>query len=133
MSTTITSYKNIEEVEKLFKTWRRTRKHHKPIPAELWEAATSLTANYSVPTIAKRLVLNPAELKKRAPTVCTYPSDSQQPGPAFIELEIGTHGIDYEGIIEMEDQSGSKMKMYIKDTRSLDMYALCRAFWSKQI
>ncbi len=129
MSTAIKSTPTIEEVEKLFKTWRRTRKHHKPIPAELWEAATSLTGKHSISAISKQLLLNPAELKKRAPTSCTHPPDRQQSAPAFIELEIAAHGVDYGCTIEMEDKMGTKMKIHAKDTRSLDLYELCRTFW----
>ena len=134
MGTKTKPHKSIEEVEKLFKTWRRTRKHYKPIPAELLEAAKNLTADYSIPTIAKRLLIEPEDLKKCVPTpTCTQPSDIEQlSAPAFIEFEIGSQGINYECKIEMEEHSGSKMTMHFKDTRSMDLYALCRSFWNKQ-
>ncbi len=133
MSTAPQTYPTIEEVEQRFKTWRRTRKSHKPIPTELWQAAVSLTSKHSICAISKRLLLNPSQLKRRAPASCAHPPEhQQQSAPTFIELEIAEHGINYGCMIEMEDQMGSKMKIHTSDIRNLDMYGLCRAFWSRQ-
>ena len=133
MSTTVRSHKTIEEVEKQFKAWRKTRKRCKPIPAELWKAAASLTADYSIPTIAKRLILDPAELKRRVPAACAHQSNPQhQTAPAFIELEIGSHGINYECTIEMEGKKGVKMRIHIKDARIQDLSALCESLWRER-
>jgi hypothetical protein len=132
MNTDTTPHTTLEEVEDLFKNWRKTRKSHKPVPRRLWEAATSLAANYPIPTIAKRLLLDPSALKRRARAERTQPADHRSTDPAFIELAIGDHGVDYECTIEMEDQIGSKMKMHVRDVRGLDLYEICRAFWNGQ-
>ena len=132
MNTETTPHRTLEEVEDLFKNWRRTRKSPKPMPRRLWEAATGLTAEYPIPAIAKRLLLDPTELKRRAPAECTEPADQRRTAPAFFELAIGDHGVDYEWTIEMEDQTGLKMKMHIRDSRSLDLREICRAFRSAQ-
>lgn len=126
MNSVTAQHRTLEEVEVLFKNWRRTRKSPKPIPRQLWEAAANLAAYYPIPAIAKRLLLEPAELKKRVPAEC------RETSPAFFELAIGNHGVDFECIIEMEDQIGSKMKMHVRDTRSLDLNEICRAFWSRK-
>ncbi len=132
MSTKTTPHKTLEEVEELFKNWRKTRKSHKPVPRRLLEAATDLVADYSVPTIAKRLLLDPTALKRRALAESTQPADQRSTTPAFFELAIGDHGVDYECTIEMEDQIGMKMKLHIRDVRSLDLHEICRAFRSCQ-
>ncbi len=102
------------------------------MPRRLWEAATDLTAEYPIPTIAKRLLLDPTALKKRAPAECTGPTDQRHTAPAFVELAISDHDVDYEWTIEMEDQTGLKMKMHIRDSKSLDLREICRAFRSGQ-
>lgn len=132
MSTKTTPHKTLEEVEDLFKDWRRTRKSHKPVPRRLLEAATGLTADYTIPTIAKRLLLDPTVLKRRVHAERTQPADHGSTAPAFFELAIGDRGVDYECTIEMEDQIGSKMKMHVRDVRNLDLVGICRAFWSGQ-
>ena len=132
MKTVTTPHRTLEEVEDLFKTWRRTRKSPKPIPRRLWEAATGLAAYYSIPTIAKRLLLEPAELKRRVPAEYAQLAECRQTSPAFFELAIHDHGVDYECTIEMEDQNGSKMIMHVKDTRSLDLHEIFHAFWRRE-
>ena len=132
MNTKTTPHRTLEEVEDLFKDWRRKRKSHKPLPRQLLEAATDLTADYPIPTIAKRLLLDPAVLKRRVRTTHAQPADHGANAPAFFELAIGNHGVDYECTIEMEDQIGSKMKMHVRDVRGLDLYEICRAFWNGQ-
>jgi len=98
----------------------------------IFNGATGLTADYTIPTIAKRLLLDPASLKRRVHTERTQPADQQSDAPAFFELAIGDHGPDYECTIEMEDQTGSKMKIHVRDSRSLDLVEICRAFRSGQ-
>lgn len=66
---------DIEEVKQQFKAWRRTRKHYKPIPVELWDAAVKLCSKHPVKVVAKRLILNPTELKRRVHTSRTLPPD----------------------------------------------------------
>ena len=132
MNTETTPHRTLEEVEYLFKNWRKTRKSPRPMPRRLWEAATGLTAEYPIPAIAKRLLLDPTELKRRAPAECTEPADERRTAPAFFELAIGDHGVDYEWTIEPEDRTGSKMKIHVRDSRSLDLHEICRAFRSGQ-
>ena len=132
MSIVTTPHKTLEEVEDLFKDWRRTGKSHKPVPRRLLEAATGLTADYPIPAIAKRLLLDPAILKRRALAERARPADPGSTAPAFFELAIGDHGVDYECTMEMEDRIGTKMKMHVRDVRSLDPYEICRAFRSGQ-
>ena len=55
----------ISKVKEQFKTWRKTRKSPRPIPAELWAAAVSLTANHSISQISKELALDYTSLKSR--------------------------------------------------------------------
>ena len=57
----------LEEVEKQFKNWRRRRKNRRAeIPLTLWEAAASLSGQYSVHEISKSLHLNHTALRKQS-------------------------------------------------------------------
>ncbi len=55
MNTETTPHRSLEEVEDLFKNWRKTRTSPKPMPRRLWEAATGLTAEYPIPTATGRI------------------------------------------------------------------------------
>ena len=101
----------VEEVQRLF-AWRTQRKRRGPIPTELWKAATSLTREYSIYTIAKYLHLNFKELKRQM-----RKTDDAAEGAAplsFIELNtISPQGVS-ECLIEMEKPDGAKMKICCK-------------------
>jgi hypothetical protein len=118
----------LEEVQELFEKWRKQRKRRGPIPTELWKAATSLTKEYSIYTIAKYLHLNFKELKKQVGR-----SNDAAEGAApvnFIELNtISPHGVS-ECLIEMEKSDGAKMKICCKGNCP-DMVGLSKAFWGE--
>jgi hypothetical protein len=118
----------LEEVQGLFEKWRKQRKRRGPIPAELWKAATSLTKEYSIYTIAKYLHLNFKELKRQMKK-----TDDAAEGAAplsFIEMDmIAPQGVS-ECLIEMEKPDGAKMKICCKGNCP-DMVGLSKAFWGE--
>jgi len=118
----------LEEVQGLFEKWRKQRKRRGPIPAELWKAATSLTKEYSIYTIAKYLHLNFKELKRQMKK-----ADDAAEGAAslsFIEMDmIAPQGVS-ECLIEMEKPDGAKMKICCKGNCP-DMVGLSEAFWGE--
>ena len=50
-------------VQDLFDAWRKEKKHPRPHPSSLWEAALALMDSHSVYAIAKRLRLNYTNFK----------------------------------------------------------------------
>jgi hypothetical protein len=97
----------LEQVQNKFKHWRRTRKSHRPIPKELWEAAVSLSADYSISQIAKELILDYSTLKKRVQTKKNEPV-SKTKVPDFIELDFEKPAAVSQCIVEMHDRSGQQ-------------------------
>lgn len=55
----------LKSIQRRFKYWRKTRKASDTIPEKLWEAALTLTNEYSVNQIAKSLKLDYADLQER--------------------------------------------------------------------
>jgi hypothetical protein len=53
----------LEEVIQQFKTWRATPRRKSRIAAELWDAAVSLTDQYSIHRISRTLKLNHSALR----------------------------------------------------------------------
>ena len=115
----------LEEVRDEFENWRKSRRKRTAIPEALWQAAVSLSGDYPTLKISKALRLNYTVLKNRVQASNT---DS---GPAFVELDFGKSIFPTECIVEMEDKTGSKMKMHLKGVIGLDLLELGRAFWSK--
>ena len=77
----------LSEVKEQLKIWRRTRRSPRPIPDELWEAAVSLTAKYSISQISKELVLDYSALKSCVSTKKKNTAAKMSPA-GFIELNL---------------------------------------------
>ena len=56
---------SIEEIQEQFILWRTNRRHRGPVPEQLWEAAVSLSEDYSIGHICKVLGLNHRQLKRK--------------------------------------------------------------------
>jgi len=129
---TVTAQTTLEDVRHLFEQWHEVRKHRTPIPDSLWAKAVSLSADHPIHRISKSLRLNHTDLTRRVCLSRTEALPKPVTSPhAFIELDMKASmtGADY--IIEMEDRSGSKMKMHIQGNAGIDPLGLIRAFWNK--
>lgn len=120
----------LEEVQEKFKHWRRTRKSHRPIPKELWEAAVSLSADYSISQISKELILDYNALKRRVHTKKNDPVSKTQLSD-FIELDFDKPAAVSQCIVEMNDRSGATMTMQWKGKADFDLLELVKIFWRK--
>lgn len=123
----------LEDVRQQFNTWRKDRTRRTVIPKEQWEAAINLFRNegYSINKISKALRLNYSDLKRRISSHNSSITKNDQ-GVEFIELNYRQSVFPSECVIEMEDSSGSKMKMCFRGNTGLDLLELGKSFWKKQ-
>lgn len=122
----------LESVRYQFEKWRKSRKNRRePIPEELWAAATRLGHQYSVNRISRTLHLNYNDLKKRISGTKSLTRVKKSSSPQFVELDWPGHYPASECVIEMENGSGSKMRMSFKGRADLDLLELGKAFWGK--
>jgi hypothetical protein len=122
----------LESVQYQFEKWRETRKKRRePIPENLWAAATGLCNHYSINQISRALRLNYTDLKKRIPGQKSVPKKKKISSPFFIEVDWQDNFAASECVIEMENASGSKMRMSFKGRADLDLLELGKAFWTK--
>ncbi|SDU47937.1 hypothetical protein [Desulfobacula phenolica] len=118
----------LEEARQQFNEWRRTKTGRERIPESLWQSAIDLfhTGEYSLHKISKTLKLNHTDFKKQANKNLAVP---QEQTPAFIELAPLVS--DSECVIEMEDVSGSKMRMFFRGKPDPNLIELGKSFWRK--
>ena len=122
----------IENVKQKFKTWRKTRIRGTRIPEELWQAAVNVyhSEDLTLHKIAREFHLNQTDFKKHIRK--TIPVVKKSSSPAFIEMHYEAQpNIISECIVEMEDRSGSKMKMCFRGKTQFDLLELGKSFWSK--
>ena len=122
----------LEQVKAKFEDWRKTRGKRRAIPNTLWKAAVSLAPKYPLYQISKALHLHYTGLKNRVQERRSSPVASGVCSPAFIELGLCDQMRPAECIVEMENQSGAKMRMYFEGEAGLDLLELARAFWGKR-
>ncbi|CCK80235.1 hypothetical protein [Desulfobacula toluolica] len=127
-ATSSTTDSALEEVRQQFSEWRRTKIGRERIPEFLWQSAIGLfnTGGYSLHKISKTLRLNHTDLKKHVNKNLAVP---QEKTPAFIDLEPPVS--DSECVIEMENISGSKMRMCFRGKPDPNLIELGKSFWRK--
>jgi hypothetical protein len=122
----------LEEVKQLFTTWRANRKHKTRIPDDLWEAAASLAAQYSIHQISRALRLNHTALKDQVAARTQENNIATVQQPFFLELPPPQSPPLSECLIEMENRHGEKMRMHFAGEVSLDLLAVSQNFWTRR-
>jgi len=120
----------LERVRRRFETWRRKRMVRTRIPAALWQAAVKVAERYGVHRTAKALRIDYYGLKKR---VEEAGSSARMPAKGdvatFVELTGPFSAGSVECLVELEDDSGAKMRVHVKGVEAPDLVALSGSFW----
>jgi hypothetical protein len=91
-----------------------------------------LFPDYGLHRISKALRLNYTDLKHRVNACQSTCEQSDVSTAGFIELGLSDAMRPAECIIEMADQKGASMRMYLKGEAGIDLLELGKAFWSKR-
>jgi len=121
----------LSEVKAKFAAWRKN-KQSKRIPEELWDAAVTLSSEYSVHKISRGLSLSHADLKNRIASTEKRTACSNNLSRSFVAIDIPPRH-SAECIIEMEHRTGNKMRMHFKGTVDLDLQSFAESFWSERV
>lgn len=124
-ATTIT----LEIVKQQFEHWRAKRSHRGRIPDELWEAAASLSRQYSVHYISRSLGVNHSALRDRV--AARSMGEDRESQTCFFELPPPQSAPMVGCLIEMENSHGDKMRMHFTGETSFDLLAFGQDFWRR--
>ena len=111
----------LEEVERAFLEWRRDRPTRE-IPEELWRRAADATHRHGLSETATRLRLNHTRLKERC--------ERETRGAGFVELAAGELPFTGESIVEVEDGSGSRLRLVLRGASVTAVTAAAKELWS---
>jgi hypothetical protein len=115
----------LEGVRRRFERWRRTRRALSRIPEPLWAAAVEVAGAVGISHTAKTLRVNHHVLKKRVAEAAATPA----PVATFLELAPPTRIGSCQCTLELEDDSGAKMRISLQSAETPDLAALSRTFW----
>ena len=135
----------LEPIRRRFENWRRTREMRAHIPGALWMAAVKVAGVCGISRTAHTLGVNYTALKRRveqqeatAPTGPEPGAGLKQhrpapggvgPSPAFLELTPCSRTGRCHCLLELEDGSGAKMRVELREVETPDLAALGRSFW----
>jgi hypothetical protein len=120
----------LEEVRRRFERWRRTRKALSRIPERLWAAAVEVAGAAGISHTAKTLRVNHHALKQRIAEAAATPAQPEgSPVATFLELAPPTRTGACQCTLELEDDSGAKMRVHLQSAETPDLAALSRSFW----
>ena len=128
-----TSQLTFEEVREQFEQWRRTRKKRGLIPEQLWEAAVSLTKEYTIHEITKTLRLNYQKFKERAQKQERRKDDLRVTSAQFLELKVSHAHKGVECVIEIENLKGRRMKMSLTGETGCDLLEWAQGMWERHL
>ena len=112
-------------LEQRFVAWRKARKPGERIPQPLWQSAAKLAADYGLNQTATVLKLDYYSLTKHTDRQ-TGGTESNSP---FMELPSVPIAQGSECVIELENGTGTTMRVHFKGTEVPDMLALSDSFW----
>jgi hypothetical protein len=109
-----------------FAEWRSSRlRSTERIPPALWKAAARCAARFGIHPTARALGLDYAALKRHMPTVA-------KPTPAvaspFVEFVPSALSAAPECVVELENRSGSKLRIELRGGAVPDIIDLARRF-----
>lgn len=108
-----------------FAAWRRTRVVGERIPDRLWNAAVKMAAEHGLNYTARYLKVDYYSLKRRVEN-----ASSPAKAASFVELPPTALPLLGECVIELEDASGSRMRVQLTGQHVPDLLALSRSFWN---
>jgi len=114
-----------------FDLWRsRQRNKRVRLPEELWQKAVALAHKHGLNKTARALGLKYYSLKKHLEAAATDESKPAETLCEFLELlpspPVTTPSI--ECTIELEDESGTTMRMHVKGARMADLASFAYGF-----
>ena len=115
-----------------FEHWRGTHQARSRIPELLWGSAVNMAGTYGLNRTAKTLGLDYYSLKRRVSRIGIAVADSakEDATATFLELAPLSSAGACECTLDLEDATGSKMRVHVKGTTTPDLAALSRSFWN---
>jgi hypothetical protein len=121
-SSTLTG--QLERLQRRLEVWRNSHKPRSRFPTRIWNAAARLAVHHGLNKTAKALHLDYYDLKSRVDAL----AGRNGPVPSFVELLPSSSSFP-ECVIELEDRSGTKMRIHFKGMPLPDLTPLGSMFW----
>ncbi len=116
------SCRKLVSVRRDLDAWRHEPTRTRRIPEALWEAAVEVARDQGVAPTSRELGLDYYALKKRV-------ESSRRPSGGFVEVAWPEMPPAPEGVLELEDGRGARLRVELRGTAVSAMAAVARALW----
>lgn len=121
--------RQLQDLRWRIEQWRATRQKLGPMPAALWEEATSLARRHGVSPVARALGVGYEALRERVQAGDTG-ARSTPTSSGFVEVSAASLMAPSTGaIIELVSGSGARLTIKLPDRNALDLAAVVESFW----
>jgi hypothetical protein len=117
----------LTEADRSFTQWRRTRTRRERIPERLWRMAVDAAMVGGVSGTARRLRLNPTQLKERLQASLQQATPDEQ--PRFVQWPFMQGAALPECVLEAEAPCGTKLRIHLKAAATQQVATLGRMLW----
>ena len=121
-----------EQVEE----WRRTRRGHGPMPAELWAAAVVLARKRGLYETARGIGIDYGSLAKRMKEESPAEAAGSLAKVKFVEWSgaelLGQESKPAGAVVEMSDTSGRRLTVHLGGAEPVDIVGVVAAFYGRR-
>lgn len=111
--------------------WRSRHRPHTRLPEELWQKAVTLAQGHGLNRTASALGLKYDSLKKRMAATVEDRLEGPEARYEFVEVLTGPRAADAgECMIELDDGSGTMVRMHLKGVRLAELASFAAAWRS---
>jgi hypothetical protein len=130
------SFDDVEELRRRFEEFRSQHQRRTRLPEELWRAAAEIAGRRGMNVVCRCLGLDSNSLKKwmgkgvngPRPTHVRKNRSVMTPTATFMELLTPATGVAASCIVEVESQSGGKLRLELKGIATSEIAQLINGF-----
>jgi hypothetical protein len=116
------SRRSLASVRRDLDDWRQEPGRTRRIPEPLWAAAVAVARDHGVAAASRALGLDYYALKKRV-------ESSGLPGSGFVEVAWPATSPAPEGVLELEDGRGGRLRVELRGAAVAEVAAVACALW----
>lgn len=124
---------DLQQLEGQLTLWRRSRRHRRRLPEEVWAAAVELVRTHGLSRVARRLRLDYYKLQRGASGPMRPPTSKPIAGcpEGFVELPWKASAPGPMACrVELRNPQGATMTLHLPGDTAL-VVALAEAFWRR--
>jgi len=118
----------LKRVEGQFAQWRSQKHGRERIPEELWSAAAKVAGRHGINRVSSILRVDYSHLKRRVHKGGYEKEHKGGSDAVFVEIDSSASAGDQSCIIELEKETGVRMRICVRDASAVDWGRMKEAF-----